>query len=269
MKTERRFGAGERFLRRWLPPLVLLVAVLAVWEIWVRLAETPTWLLPSPSDIARQLANDRALLARHGWVTVQEVLAGFALALVCGVLLAVAIDASPLVSRAVFPIVIASQAIPIVALAPLLLVWFGYGLAPKVIVTGLVAFFPIVVTTVDGLRSADRGALDLIRVMGGSRWAQFRLVKVPSALPSLFSGARIGVSIAVIGAVFGEYVGANAGLGYLMNISSGRLLTARVFACIVVLATLAIGLFGLVTVLERALLPWRRYLLAEEAGKRG
>jgi len=168
------------------------------------------------------------------------------------------IDASALTSRAVYPIVVASQAIPIVALAPLLLVWFGYGLAPKVIVTGLVAFFPIVVTTVDGLRGADREALDLIRAMGGSGRTRFRLVKAPSALPSLFSGARIGVAVAVIGAVFGEYVGANSGLGYLMNISSGRLLTVRVFACIVVLATMAVVLFGLVSVLERLLLPWRR-----------
>jgi ABC-type nitrate/sulfonate/bicarbonate transport system permease component len=239
---------------------LLLIAAVAVWEIWVRIDDTPAWLLPSPSAIARGLVDDRALLARHGWVTLREVIAGFAAALVAGVLLAIAIDASPLTSRAVYPIVVASQAIPIVALAPLLLVWFGYGLAPKVIVTGLVAFFPIVVTTVDGLRGADREALDLISTMGGSRLARFRLVKAPSALPSLFSGARIGVAIAVIGAVFGEYVGANAGLGYLMNISSGRLLTVRVFACIVVLATMAVVLFGLVSLLERRLLPWRRFV---------
>jgi ABC-type nitrate/sulfonate/bicarbonate transport system permease component len=244
----------------WLPPAVLLGIAIGVWELWVRLDNTPAWLLPAPSAIARALADDRRLLLRHGWTTLQEVLVGFAVALLAGVLLAVAIDASALVSRAVYPLIVASQAIPIVALAPLLLVWFGYGLLPKVIVTALVAFFPIVVTTVDGLRSADREALDLVRAMGAGRWARFRLIKAPSALPGLFSGARIGVAVAVIGAVFGEYVGANAGLGYLMNISSGRLLTARVFACIVVLATLAIALFGLTTWLERRLLPWRAHL---------
>jgi putative hydroxymethylpyrimidine transport system permease protein len=252
--------SGRR--ERWLPPATLLIAASAIWELWVRLDDTPAWLLPSPSAIARALVDDRRLLAHHGWVTLQEVIVGFAVALVAGVLLAIAIDASPLVSRAVYPLVVASQAIPIVALAPLLLVWFGYGLAPKVIVTALVAFFPIVVTSVDGLRSADREALDLVRAMGGGRLARFRLIKAPSALPALFSGARIGVAVAVIGAVFGEYVGSNAGLGYLMNISSGRLLTVRVFACIVVLATLAVALFGLAAWLERRLLPWRRHVIA-------
>jgi ABC-type nitrate/sulfonate/bicarbonate transport system permease component len=139
-----------------------------------------------------------------------------------------------------------------------LLIWFGYGLLPKVIVTALVAFFPIVVTTVDGLRSVDREYLDLLRSFGAGRWTRFRLVKVPASLPAFFSGARIAIAVAVIGAVFGEYVGANAGLGYLMNISSGRLLTARVFACIVILAALSVTLFSLVGVLERRLLVWRR-----------
>lgn len=247
---------------RWLPPAALLGVAAGVWELWVRLDETPAWLLPSPSAIARTVIADRRLLAHHGWVTLQEVIVGFMVALIAGVLLAVAIDASSLVSRAVYPLIVASQAIPIVALAPLLLVWFGYGLLPKVIVTALVAFFPIVVTGVDGLRSTDREALDLVRAMGGGRLARFRLVKAPSALPALFSGARIGIAVAVIGAVFGEYVGAKAGLGYLMNISSGRLLTARVFACIVVLATLAVGLFGAAAWLEQRLLPWRRHVIA-------
>jgi ABC-type nitrate/sulfonate/bicarbonate transport system permease component len=250
---------------RWLPPVLLLVAAAGVWELWVRLDNTPAWLLPPPSAIARALVEDRGLLAHHARITVQEVIAGFAVALIAGVLLAIAIDASRHVERALYPIVVASQAIPIVALAPLLLVWFGYGLAPKVVVTALVAFFPIVVTTVDGLRSADREAIELVRSMGGSKFVRFRLVKAPSALPSLFSGARIGVAVAVIGAVFGEYVGAKGGLGYLMNISSGRLLTVRVFACIVVLAAMAVLLFGLVALLERIVLPWRRYVIEGRA----
>jgi ABC-type nitrate/sulfonate/bicarbonate transport system permease component len=255
----------EGVLGKWSPPLALLLIGLAIWELWVRLDETPAWLLPSPSAIGRALIDDRRLLAHHGWVTLQEVLLGFAAALVAGALLAVVIDASALAARAVYPLVVASQAIPIVALAPLLLVWFGYGLLPKVIVTALVAFFPIVVTTVDGLRSADREALDLVRAMGGGQWTRFRLIKAPSALPSLFSGARIGLAVAVIGAVFGEYVGSNAGLGYLMNISSGRLLTERVFACIVTLATMAVCLFGAAAWLERSCMPWRSSVTAPGA----
>jgi putative hydroxymethylpyrimidine transport system permease protein len=250
------------------PPIILIAAAVAGWELWVRLARTPEWLLPAPSVIARTLVNDRGLLAHHTRVTLGEVLIGFLLALLAGVLLAIAIDASRTVERAVYPLVVASQAVPIVALAPLLLVWFGYGLLPKVIVTTLVAFFPIVVTTVDGLRSADRETLDLLRTMGAGGWIRFRLVKAPSALPSLFSGARIGISVAVIGAVFGEYVGAKEGLGYLMNISSGRLLTARVFACVVLLAVIAVLLFLLVVSLERMLLPWRRHVLAAHEAER-
>lgn len=248
---------------RWGPPLLVLALAVLGWEVAVRIDGTPAWLLPRPSAIAGTLWTDRGLLAHHARVTAQEVLVGFAVALVAGFGLAVLIDASRVVERALYPIVIASQAIPIVALAPLLLVWFGYGLLPKVIVTALVAFFPIVVTTVDGLRSADREALDLVRAMGAGRLGRFRLVKLPSALPSLFSGARIGVAVAVIGAVFGEYVGAKAGLGYLMNISSGRLLTARVFASITVLAAMAIVLFAAVAAIERLLLPWRRHVVDE------
>jgi putative hydroxymethylpyrimidine transport system permease protein len=256
----RRGGIG-----RWGLPLLVVAAVLAGWETAVRIERTPAWLLPRPSTIGRTLVDDRGLLAHHARVTLQEVLIGFAVALVAGILLAIAIDGSTLVERALYPLVIGSQAIPIVALAPLLLVWFGYGLLPKVIVTALVAFFPIVVTTVDGLRAADHEALDLLRAMGAGSVARFRYVKWPSALPSLFSGARIGVAVAVIGAVFGEYVGAKAGLGYLMNISSGRLLTDRVFACIAILAAMAIGLFSCVIGLERLLLPWRRRLIDDRA----
>lgn len=250
---------GSTRVRSRIAPLLLLLFAASVWEAWVRLDDTPRWLLPAPSRIARTLVSDRALLLEHSWVTLQEVLIGFAIAVVAGVALAILIDHVPVVAAAVYPLVVASQAVPIVALAPLLLIWFGYGLLPKVIVTALVAFFPIVVTTVDGLRSVDRDYLDLLRTMRASMFARFRIVTVPATLPAFFSGARIAIAVAVIGAVFGEYVGANAGLGYLMNISSGRLLTERVFACIVILALLSVGLFSLVGLIERRLLVWRRY----------
>lgn len=243
-----------------LPALILLGAGLAFWEWWVQAHDTPDWFLPAPTQIAATLWNDRRLLAEHTWVTLREVAIGFAIALVAGIALAVLIHASHLIERALYPIVIASQAIPLVALAPLLLVWFGYGIWPKVIVTSLVAFFPITVGAVDGLRSADRETLDLMRTFGANRYRRFWMVNVPSALPSTFSGARIGIAIAVIGAVFGEYVGANAGLGYLMNVSSARLRTDLVFASIVILAVMAISLFGVVALLERRVLRWRRFV---------
>jgi ABC-type nitrate/sulfonate/bicarbonate transport system permease component len=247
-----------RLARRWIPPLAILAAVLLGWEIAVRVRDTPAWLLPPPSAIGRELWRERGLFAHHTWVTFKEVVLGFALGLVAGVALGIAIDGSAVLERALYPIVIASQAIPIVALAPLLLVWLGYGLMPKVIVTALVVFFPIAVSTVDGLRRVDPELLALLRSFRAGSWARFRLVKAPSALPMLFSGARIGVALAVIGAVFGEFVGAKAGLGYLMDVSAGRLLTARVFACIAILAALAVALFAVVSLLERLVMPWRR-----------
>jgi len=255
-----------RGLSRWLAPATLLALVLAGWEAWVRLAGTPRWLLPPPSTIARTLYSDRALLLSNAWVTLQEVLLGFALALAAGALLAVAIDASRVVERTLYPIVVASQTVPIAALAPLLLIWFGYGLLPKVLVTALVGFFPITVNGVDGLRATDREVVDLLRSLGAGRWGVFRLARLPSALPFVFSGAKVAVAVCVIGAVFGELVGSSAGLGYLMRRSAGQFLTARVFACVVLLSLMGIGLFALLALGERLLLPWRRYATGERGG---
>lgn len=250
----------ERAAYRWLAPGLLLLLALGAWEAWVRLAGTPRWLLPPPSAIGRTLIVDRALLLDNAWVTLQEVLVGFALALTAGVLLAVAIDASVVLERTLYPIVVASQTVPIAALAPLLLIWFGYGLLPKVLVTALVGFFPIAVNGVDGLRATDREVVDLLRSLGGGRWTVFRLARLPSALPYIFSGAKIAVAVCVIGAVFGELVGSSAGLGYLMRRSAGQFLTARVFACVILLSLMGIGLFALLAVAERLLLPWRRFV---------
>ncbi len=248
-----------RAIWRVVGPAILLTLGVLIWEIAVRLRDTPTWFLPAPSRIASTLWNERNLLADNAWVTLQEVVAGFAIAVILGVGLAILINASQLLEWTIYPLVIASQVIPLIALAPLLLVWFGYGAGPKITITALIAFFPIVVGTVDGLRSADRETLDLLRTFGADRRTRFRMVRVPSALPSFFSGAKIGVSVAVIGAVFGEYVGADAGLGYLMNISAPKLQTSLVFAAIVVLAVMAVLLFAIVALIERRVLRWRRY----------
>ena len=248
---------------QWLGPALLILAALGVWELWVRLADTPGWLLPPPSAIGRTLVDDRALLLEHARATLVAVLLGFGLALAAGVLLALLIDASTLLARAVYPLVIASQTVPVVALAPLLVVWLGYGLLPKVLVTALIGFFPIVVNTVDGLRAADRDVLDLLRSLGARRWARFRLARLPAALPFVFSGARVAVAVCVIGAVFGELVGSSSGLGYLMTRAAAQFLTARVFACIVLLSAIGVGLFALVALAERLLLPWRRFVVGD------
>lgn len=249
-------------------PALVIAAALAVWETWVRIADVPGWLLPPPSAIGQTLWDQRGLLAHHAWTTLGEVLVGFACALVAGVALAVVIDASRLASRALYPLVIASQTIPVIALAPLLLTWFGYGITPKVIVVGLIVFFPIVVNTVDGLRSADREQLDLLRAFGAGRWRQFWIVKAPGAVPMLFSGARIGVAVSVIGAVFGEFSGSRSGLGYLIRISNSQQKTALVFAAIVALSAMALGLFGAVALLERVCVPWRHAITADGENER-
>jgi ABC-type nitrate/sulfonate/bicarbonate transport system permease component len=186
-------------------------------------------------------------------------LLGFALAVAAGVGLGVAIYHSTTLDRVLYPPIIGSQTVPVPALAPLLLVWFGYGLLPKVLVTALVGFFPIVVNTVEGLRGTDREVVNLLRSFGATGGTVFRLAELPSSLPAIFAGAKIAVAISVIGAVFGELVGARAGLGYLMTRAIAQFETPRLVAAIVLLSLMGTGLFGLVSLAERIALPWRRY----------
>ncbi|MFT4038081.1 MAG: ABC transporter permease [Thermomicrobiales bacterium] len=244
--------------RRWLAPAALLAALVALWQITVQVTAAPAWLAPSPVAVWQALIDDHAQLWANFLVTLQEVLLGFALALVAGIGCGVAIARSPLLDRALYPLIIASQTVPVPAIAPLLLVWFGYGLLPKVLVTALVGFFPLVVNTVEGLRSTDREVIALLRAFGAPPGRIFRLAELPSALPSIFSGARIAVAICVIGAVFGELVGAKAGLGYLLTRSIAQFETARMVAAIVLLALMGSSLFALVGLVERVALPWRR-----------
>jgi ABC-type nitrate/sulfonate/bicarbonate transport system permease component len=250
----------SELIRRWSLPILLLAALLLAWEVAVHLTDTPAWMLPKPSAVYTAFRENQSLLWRHTRVTLLEVVLGFSVALVAGVSIGVAIDSSTLLDRALYPLIIASQTIPMVVLAPLLLIWFGYGLTPKIIVAALIAFFPITVSTVDGLRTADREVMSMLRSFGASRWTRFRLAKLPAALPSIFSGARIGIAVSVIAAVFGELVGASEGLGYLMQRDSSQFLTARVFAAIFILSFMGVGLFALISLLERLLLPWRRHI---------
>jgi ABC-type nitrate/sulfonate/bicarbonate transport system permease component len=236
-----------------------MAALLIGWQAAVRLTGTPRWLLPAPSDVLVAFVNDWPILAPNALVTLTEVLAGFALAVVAGICLGIAVFRSPTLDRVLYPIIIASQTVPIPALAPLLLVWFGPSVLPKVIVTALVGFFPIVVSTVEGLRSTDRDVVNLLRSFGASPGTVFRLAEFPSSLPFIFAGARIAVAISVIGAVFGELVGARAGLGYLMTRAIAQFETPRLVAAIVLLSIMGTGLFALVGLVERAALPWRKY----------
>jgi ABC-type nitrate/sulfonate/bicarbonate transport system permease component len=249
-------------MKRWLPPIAIVVLLLGLWQLAASLdvianaLNIEPFLVPSPSEIAQSLWADRSLLLDNGWVTLQEVLAGFALSVVAGVAFAVVLHLSPMLRRAFYPLLIASQTVPIVVIAPILVVWLGFGIGPKLVIIALICFFPITVNTLDGLRSVDPDLLKMMRTLDASRLQTFRRVEGPSALPYFFSGAKIAVAVAVIGAVFGEWAGSSSGLGHLIQQASAQLQTARTFAAVVVLSALAIVLFGLLAVIERRVAWW-------------
>jgi putative hydroxymethylpyrimidine transport system permease protein len=249
-------------MRRWLPPIAIVVFLIALWQVAASLdviADTlriEPFLVPSPADIAQSLWTDRDLLVDNGWVTLQEILAGFALSVAAGVAFAIVLHLSPTLRRAFYPLLIASQTVPIVVVAPILVVWLGFGIGPKLAIIALICFFPITVNTLDGLRSVDADLVKMMRTLDASRWQTFRRVEGPTALPYFFSGAKIAVAVAVIGAVFGEWAGSSSGLGHLIQQASAQLQTARTFAAVVVLSVLAILLFWLLAVLERRVAWW-------------
>lgn len=257
-------------LRRALAPAALLAGLVLLWELAARqgvLAELllsgqgaggdADFLVPAPSEIAEQLWTQRGLLADEAWVTLGEVLLGFGLALAAGLSLAVVIHLSETTRRAVYPLLVASQTIPVVVIAPILVVWFGFGIFPKLLIIALICFFPITVNTYDGLRSVDPGLLKMMRTLGADRAQSLVRAELPWALPFAFSGAKIAVAVAVIGAVFAEWAGADSGLGHLILVSSGELSTALTFAAILVLSAIAIGLFALLGLLERRIVTWK------------
>jgi putative hydroxymethylpyrimidine transport system permease protein len=247
----------------WLPPVILLLALLAAWQVAAStgllagMLGLDSFLVPAPSEIATVLWEDRSLLAENAVVTLTEVIIGFLVALVLGVTSAVAFHLVPVIRQAAYPLVVASQAIPIIVVAPILVVWFGYGIGPKLAVIALICFFPIAVNTLDGLRSVDPEQTKMMRTLYAGRVQILRRVEIPAALPYLMSGARIAVAVAVIGAVFGEWAGASRGLGYLMLQDNAQLLTDRLFASVVILSSMAILLFGAIALLERRVIDWR------------
>jgi putative hydroxymethylpyrimidine transport system permease protein len=249
-------------LRSAVPPALIVLALLGAWEVaarWELLAsalQIRPFLVPAPSEIGAALWEHRERLAHNAWVTFQEVVLGFALALAAGASFAVALHRSPTLRRAFYPLLVGSQTVPIIVIAPILVVWLGYGIGPKLAVIALICFFPITVNTLDGLRSVDPDLVRMMRTLDASRWQILRRVEAPAALPYLFSGAKIAVAVALIAAVFAEWVGATAGLGHMIRISYSQLLTAQTFAAVFVLAAFAVILFGALSLLERRVAWW-------------
>jgi NitT/TauT family transport system permease protein/putative hydroxymethylpyrimidine transport system permease protein len=250
-------------MRRWLYPVLLLAALIGAWQIAAStgalgsVLNLEEFLVASPAEIASSLWENRALLAENAWITLREVVLGFGCGLIAGLGFAVALHFSETLRRATYPLLVASQAIPIVAIAPILIVLFGFGLWPKLVIVALICFFPITVNTLDGLRSVDGDAITMMRTLDGTRWQIFHRVEAPTALPNAFSGAKVAIAVAVIGAVFAEWAGASSGLGFLIRQDNAQLETARLFAEVVVLALMAIGLFGLLALVERRVVTWR------------
>jgi putative hydroxymethylpyrimidine transport system permease protein len=248
---------------RWTLPALVIAALIGAWQIAASTGaiadalSLEPFLVSSPSEIATALWENRSLLADNAWVTLQEIVLGLLCGLIAGIGLAVAIHLSTTLSRALYPLLIASQTIPILVLAPILVVWFGYGMGPKLGIVALICFFPITVATVAGLRAVDDEAIKMMRSLDASRWQRLWRVEAPTALPYFFSGARLAAVFAPIGALFGEWAGANSGLGHMILLDNGQLETARVFAAALVLTAIALSLFALLALAERRVIRWR------------
>ncbi|GAD82182.1 putative ABC transporter permease protein [Nocardia asteroides NBRC 15531] len=241
-----------------MPSFVTVAVLVVIWQVYVTSSGVRPQVLPSPLRVVQQGWAHRAEIGTHATATLQVTLVGFAVSLVLAWTLAVIVDFSPWLRRALVPLFVASQTVPIVAIAPLMIIWFGFGLLPKVLVVALVTFFPMAVGLIEGFAAADRDAGALLRSMGASRLQEFRYVRLPSALPRFFTALRIGITYAVVGAVFAEYVGASVGLGIYMSLQKNSFRTDLVLAAVLVTALLSITLYLSTFAIERLVAPWAR-----------
>jgi ABC-type nitrate/sulfonate/bicarbonate transport system permease component len=251
-RAARRNAASARIL----PPLALLGLLILMWAAVASGSGLPSFILPSPADVAQAGWTTRSLLLPALATTLFETGVGLAISIALAAAIAAAIDFSSLLRRAVYPLLVASQTVQILAIAPLLILWFGFGLTSKVVIVVLICFFPLTLSMADGLASADPDLVALFRAMGARRGQVWRMVRLPSALPAFFSGLKIAVTYSVVGATIGEWVGGTQGLGLYMLRSKNALATDQVFVAILVTSAVSIGLFFLVTVIERMALPW-------------
>jgi NitT/TauT family transport system permease protein len=258
-ESVRRGKLGARLARLldavWRPAILLGLVFFAWWLITAR-GWVANYLVPTPKSVWDLMIDDWSSLMYHSYVTLYETVIGFLLASLLGLATAVAIAYSRTLEKALYPLVLFAQVIPKIAIAPLIVVWFGNDLAPKIILAVLIAFFPVVVSGVAGLRSTDPELLELSATMGASRWQTFRKIRFPNALPHLMAGEKVAVTLAVVGAVVGEFVGASEGLGYQLMIANGNLDAPKLFAALILMSLIGILLFVIVEVVEALLIPW-------------
>lgn len=240
----------------WLRPFLFLVFIVVAWDLAIRIFHIPAYQIPSPGDVVAVLRNEWPELLRQSWPTTYATVCGFLLSALFGIPVAMLIAGSKTVESYVYPLLVFSQSVPKIAIAPLFVVWFGFGIVPKVISAFLLGFFPVVVSAVQGFKSVDPDMVDLARAMQGSRFQVFRAVNLPHALPAIFSGLKVSVTLAVVGAVVGEFVGSNSGIGYVMQRSIGTFDLPTMFAALVILALLGVVLFWIVDRIEKLVIPW-------------
>lgn len=240
-----------------LPGLFILLLFLC-WEIVVYVSSIKEWILPKPHAIFLEIWNSKKLIYQHSLQTLYETIIGFVLAIITAFITATIIDLSENIKKTIYPLLVISQTIPIIAVAPLIVLWFGLGTLPKVLVVSLVCFFPITINLADGYALVNKDMIKVLSSMGANRWQIFYKVKLPSALPQFFTGLRIGGTYSVMGAVIGEWLGASKGLGILLTRSSQSFLTVRVFATIFIITILSLAIYALIEVLSRLMMPWKR-----------
>ncbi len=238
--------------------VMITIIALLLWELLVFLLQPARWILPPPSQIFQVLVDQRQLIFASAWVTVYEALLGFAIAIIVSLVLAILIDRFLALKQGLFPILVASQTVPIFAIAPLLFIWFGFGILPKIIIVALICFFPIVTNLVDGLSSTDRSLIRLLQSMDATEWQIFTKVKFPASLPYFFSGLRVAATYSVMGAIIGEWLVANKGLGLYIKNTFNSFQTDQVFAGIIVIVAISVTIYGSILLLERWLIPWNK-----------
>lgn len=249
-------GAFVRWWGRSWHPIVFIVAVVALWWLVTQWEWVKPYVLPSPLNTWEAFTGNAPYLAEHTWVTAYETVVGFLIAVVVGLFVAVTMVYSGALEKTLYPVILFAQVVPKIAIAPLFIVWLGFGPSPKILVAVLMAFFPVVISGLAGLRSVDPDVLQLTSTMGASRFKIFTKVRLPAALPELLSGLKVAATLAVTGAVVGEFVGANEGLGYVILQANGNLDTAMLFAALIIMSVMGVILFGVIQIAEKFLIPW-------------
>ncbi len=244
--------------KKWAVPAGLLLLLLVFWEAAVRINRIPLYVLPAPSQVLRSLAEEGATLAGHARVTVGEALAGMAIALALALILGVAMDAFPAVKRGIYPVLVVTQTVPMIVLAPILIIYMGFGTAPKILTVVLMCFFPVAVSFTDAMGQMNEEYVQLVRSFGAGKWKAYRLVKIPAAVPGLISGLKVAATYSISGAVVGEWIGAQSGLGYyLLRVKNGYMLD-KVFACVLVIVGLSLAMNGLIRLCQAAVMPYEK-----------